>query len=149
MSEFYLTDKNQVPPGGFRYKQAETEFTVTAPSWKDLLTRVKAHRMANNLPIGLEFDREVERQLAALLPENFVTPVAPDRTPEVPRDSWPIWAKGMALLAKKEDKGLGDVIARVIGPVGGTEFKAWFEFTFHRSCGCTERQESLNAQYPL
>lgn len=149
MSEFYLNDKNLVPPGGFRYRQAETEFTITAPSWKDLLARVKEHRIANNLPIGLEFDREVERQLAAALPENFVTTVAPDRSPAVPRDSWPIWAKAMAMIATKEDKGLGDVIARTIGPVGGDAFKAWFEKTLKRPCGCAERQESLNAQYPL
>lgn len=149
MSELYLTNKDLVPPGGFRYRQAETEFTVTAPSWKDLLSRVKLHRQANNLPIGLEFDREVERQLTALLPENFVTVVAPERSPAVPRDSWPIWAKGMALLAHDGDTGLGDIIARTIGPVGGDAFKAWYQKVFNRPCGCAERQESLNAQYPL
>jgi hypothetical protein len=110
---------------------------------------VKLHRQANNLPIGLEFDREVERQLAALLPENFVTSVAPERSPAVPRDSWPIWAKGMALLAHEGEVGLGDIIARTVGPVGGDAFKVWYQRITGRPCGCTERQESMNAQYPL
>ena len=105
MSDLYITNKDLVPPGGFRYRQQETDFLVTAPSWKELLTRTKQHRLVNNLPIGLEFEREVERQLADLLPENFVTTVGEKRSAAVPqsaelkarRGSWPgpAWMGGL------------------------------------------------------
>lgn len=145
----FLNNSNEVPPGGFRYHQEETNFTVTAPSWKDLLQRVKAHRQANVLPIGAQFENEIQNWLCAQIPETSCTDADPNRSPEVPRNDWPLWAKAMALLAKPEDVGIGDVIARTIGPVGGDKFKAWYAATFNRSCGCAERQESFNIQYPL
>ncbi len=67
----------------------------------------------------------------------------PDDAP-VPRDEWPLWAKTVARLASPEDRGVGDTIARTIGPVGGDAFKKWFHtFTGH-PCGCDFRQERLN-----
>jgi hypothetical protein len=76
-------------------------------------------------------------------------PAQPPPTAPLPRDQWPAWASALALLAKPGDKGLGDVIARTVGPIGGDAYKAWFVKLFNRSCGCQERQEQLNAQYPL
>jgi hypothetical protein len=72
----------------------------------------------------------------------------PDDVP-VSRDEWPLWAKTIARLAASEDRGVGDTIARTIGPVGGDAFKKWFQTLTGHPCGCNARQERLNALYPL
>lgn len=145
----YLNNPNEVPPGGFRYFQAETKFLVTAPSWKDLLARVQAHRMANVIPIGSNFDQEIQDAVCAQAPPETCTDNNPNRTPEVPKAEWPLWALEVAKRAQPGDTGVGDIIARTVGPIGGDLFKSWFQTIFSKSCGCTERQESLNLQYPL
>ncbi len=71
------------------------------------------------------------------------------RTSEIPRDQWPMWAKVMAERAIPEDKGIGDVVARTIGPETSGAFKAFYEMTFGKPCGCTGRQKLWNAKYPL
>ena len=75
------------------------------------------------------------------LPAHKPEPILPE--------AWPIWAQPMKLLAKDGDKGLGDIIARVVGTIGGDAYKAWHLKTFGHPCGCSERQESLNQKYPL
>ena len=65
----------------------------------------------------------------------------------IPRAEWPLPIKALALLARSSDKGIGDVIARLIGPVGGDAYKAWFQSKFGKPCGCSERQSDLNAKY--
>lgn len=62
---------------------------------------------------------------------------------------WPFILKPFKLLAKEGDRGLGDIAARVIGPVGGDAYKTWHLKTFGKPCGCGERQNSLNIDYPL
>lgn len=57
-------------------------------------------------------------------------------------------ARALKLLRQPADAGVGDTIARVIGPIGGERYKAWFKDTFGKTCGCTERQEQLNHIYP-
>lgn len=66
----------------------------------------------------------------------------------IPRAEWPLWAKTLALLATPADKGVGDTIARTIGPVGGDAFKAWYKRLTGKDCGCGERQDALNQRYP-
>jgi hypothetical protein len=148
MSDLYLANKNEVPQGGFRFYQSETNYTITGPSWQDLIINVKKHRIANNIPIGLNFDRDVEQQLADNLPESQITKDNPNRSAAMPRDEWPSWVNAIAAMKNDSDKGVGDTIQRVVGPVGGDSFKRWFQTIFHKSCGCTERQEAFNNQYP-
>lgn len=62
--------------------------------------------------------------------------------------AWPSWAVRIKRAAIPSDRGVGDTIARLIGPVGGDAYKSWFKTTFGRACGCTERQASLNGQFP-
>jgi len=83
-----------------------------------------------------------------------VQPVAIDPRPvgivsAMPRDEWPAYIEGIALLAQPGDKGIGDVIARTVGPIGGALFKKWFEKMTGKPCGCSQRQELLNLLYPL
>ncbi len=67
----------------------------------------------------------------------------------VPRDQWPMWAKALAMKSMPEDKGIGDVVARTIGPETSGEFKAFYEMTFAKPCGCNGRQTLWNTKYPL
>lgn len=67
----------------------------------------------------------------------------------VPESDWPLWAKALKLLAKPEDKGIGDVVARTIGSETSQAFKTWFKKTFNRDCGCAGRHAQWNAMYPL
>ncbi len=62
---------------------------------------------------------------------------------------WPLWAIALAVIAKPEDKGIGDVVARMIGDENSAAFKAWHQATFGRPCGCNGRQERWNRMYPL
>lgn len=65
------------------------------------------------------------------------------------RAEWPLLAKPLKLMAKPTDRGLGDIVARVVGPVGGDAFKLWYKRTFGRDCGCGDRQKFLNTRFPL
>ena len=65
-----------------------------------------------------------------------------------PRAQWPLPIKAIALFSIPEDRGIGDVVARVIGPIGGDQFKAWTKLAGF-DCGCGQRQADWNAKYPL
>jgi len=65
------------------------------------------------------------------------------------KKDWPLLIRPMKLLAKPDDKGLGDIVERTIGPVGGDAYKLWYKATFGKTCGCTKRKDNLNERYPL
>jgi hypothetical protein len=67
----------------------------------------------------------------------------------IPFDVWPVWAKALKHLSKPQDKGIGDVVARIIGDENSEAFKAWFEATFKKQCGCKGRQKRWNMIYPF
>jgi len=69
------------------------------------------------------------------------------QAPASPAD-WPFWATSIARIKSPADTGVGDTIARVVGPVGGEAYKAWFKRLFGKSCGCQERQDELNRRFP-
>lgn len=67
--------------------------------------------------------------------------------------NWPmspfgVMARTLKLFRTPDDKGVGDTLARIVGPIGGDAYKVWFKETFGRTCGCTERQEKINEQFP-
>ncbi len=62
---------------------------------------------------------------------------------------WPLLLRPMKLLAQPSDTGLGDIVERTIGPVGGDAYKLWYKATFGKPCGCTKRKDNLNERYPL
>lgn len=67
----------------------------------------------------------------------------------LPYDQWPLWAKALKQFATKEDKGIGDVVARIIGEEKSEAFKAWHIATFGRPCNCNARRVRWNFTYPL
>ncbi len=67
----------------------------------------------------------------------------------IPRDQWPLWAKALSQFSKPKDRGIGDVVARMIGDEKSEKFKAWYLVTFGKPCGCNGRQKQWNTKYPL
>ena len=76
-----------------------------------------------------------------------VTVTPPDAPQSLPRDKWPVWANLLALASTEADTGVGDTVARVVGPWGGEAVKAWFK-SHGKDCGCNARQDTFNAKYP-
>ena len=58
-----LNNRNQVPAGGFKYTQKESGYQIQASSFFQLMIRVKEHRDANNYPVGINIEAEVEDQV--------------------------------------------------------------------------------------
>ena len=71
--------------------------------------------------------------------------------PEAPVQylEWPMWAKSLRQFSVPEDKGIGDVVLRIIGNEKSEAFKAWFQKIFNRPCNCDSRLKQWNALYPL
>jgi hypothetical protein len=66
---FLLLNTSTVPPGGFRYIQPETEKLISASNWNALKANVAQHRKANGLPIGTDFEAELQDWLCRRLPD--------------------------------------------------------------------------------
>ncbi len=91
---------------------------------------------------GMSLTREqIHRQVIATSGDNGIQ--------SIPLKDWPLWAKALAMIAKPEDKGIGDVVARTIGAENSEAFKKWFKATTGKDCGCTGRQRRWNIEYPL
>ncbi len=86
-------------------------------------------------PVYAELQKKYSPALAPLKP--------------IQRKAWPLWAKALGMIAKPEDKGIGDVVARTIGQENSEAFKKWFKSTTGKDCGCTGRQRRWNMEYPL
>jgi len=63
-----LNRQDETPPGGWKYFQSETMVWLDAPSFQELIEKVKRHRKANNLPIGTFFNQEIESQICERAP---------------------------------------------------------------------------------
>lgn len=72
---------------------------------------------------------------------------APEPPKPIPRSEWPIWAKGLALMAVSYDAGIGDTVARLIGDANSERFKTWYKNIFGGECGCAARRAEWNAIY--
>src|SRR5437868_4728727 len=70
-------------------------------------------------------------------------------SPVTRSEQWPLALLPLKLLAKEGDRGVGDIIARTVGPIGGDAFKTWYKRIFGKDCGCGARQDVLNARWPL
>lgn len=75
-----IRDPNKVPAGGgFRYKQPESGMTFQSHSLRNLKREIKAHRIANNYPVGMDFDAQIEKAICEEQSEICV-----DNTPPTP-----------------------------------------------------------------
>lgn len=66
----------------------------------------------------------------------------------VPMEKWPVWAMEIYHQRQPQDTGVGDTVIHLIGDTRLLKFKTWFKEKIGRNCGCSERQNWLNARYP-
>jgi len=69
------------------------------------------------------------------------------RQESIPRHQWPLWARGVELLRKPGDQGVGDTIHWYATRVGGEKFKVMMT-ALGVPCGCDERREHYNQRFP-
>ena len=50
---------NVVPSGGWVYVHPHTDFKITAPTWNDLITRIRSYRLANGMSLGPNFEETI------------------------------------------------------------------------------------------
>jgi hypothetical protein len=50
---------NVVPSGGWVYVHPYTDFKITAPTWNDLITRIRSYRLANGMSLGPNFEETI------------------------------------------------------------------------------------------
>lgn len=72
-------------------------------------------------------------------------PAPSPAAPALPRSAWPWSVKAIALLAKPDDRGVGDTLARLL--IGGETLAAAWQRLTGKECGCDGRIDSLNTRY--
>lgn len=72
-----------VPPDGWRYLQKNTGYRMTSMSLDDLMRQIKAHRLANGIPLEKDWQLKVEEEMCRTLPPHYCG--EPPPKPEVPR----------------------------------------------------------------
>jgi hypothetical protein len=65
-----VKNPNVVPPGRWRYHQQETDWdSGTFGTFRELVLAVREHRQSNNLPIGTDFEAELQNWFCMQLAE--------------------------------------------------------------------------------
>lgn len=72
------------PPGGWYYKDPETGREFKPVAFDDMLTMIKAHRRANNLPIPANLKEQVEEQVCQHVPPEWCQGRDPKKHPVEP-----------------------------------------------------------------
>jgi hypothetical protein len=126
-------------------------------SFKELLNspcqNIWHEMMSAGIQIGasVEVPDEFARDILAQCGQTAPSPI-PSAAPGIQPilfEQWPTAFQLLAKLAKPQDTGLGDIIERVVGPIGGVKFKLWHKHITGRDCGCGTRKQTLNERYPL
>lgn len=67
---YQIKQRQQIPYGGeWRYRDPNSNQWIHGNSWDMLIDRIRAHRKANDFPIGLDFEKEIENQLCINHPD--------------------------------------------------------------------------------
>ena len=130
---------------------------IASNSYMNLKREVAMHYRTNGreVPSDEEFTKYLCDNLsvpcfdgAATYRNAFTDPVSYAKR-GLPSPKWPFILEPLKLLAKEGDRGLGDIVSRVVGDIGGETYKAWHLKIFGKPCGCSERQDDLNRDFPL
>lgn len=140
-----IRDKSISPGKGLHFPIAQTGYTATGSHYQQLLSDIRQHCSANQIEQPTE--EGIQQWLCDNIPLRCTEGGKLYDNQYVDRRNWPLVLKPMRLLSREGDKGLGDIVERNIPK--GDGFKAWFKTTFGFSCGCDERKNWLNQNYPL
>jgi len=130
---------------------------VSSNSHMNLMREIREHYEGNGQPVP------DEQTITKFLCDNLTIPCFEDNRPYrntltdpptfakrgKPSPDWGFVLNPLKLLAKDGDKGLGSIVERIVGPIGGDAFKKWYKRIFGKDCGCKERKEDWDAIYPL
>jgi hypothetical protein len=58
-----LKINNVIPTGGWVYTHPSTGFVVTAPTWNDLILRIRKYRIANGISLGTNFEETIGSEI--------------------------------------------------------------------------------------
>lgn len=68
----------------------------------------------------------------------------------IPPDyEWPLLLRPLKWTARPQERGMGDIVERLIGADTSETFKRWWAENFKSDCGCNARKEWLNRRFPL
>lgn len=155
-SKLWIKDAGSPPDEGFQYP-AISGPNIRNFSFHTLCTMVAQHYAANARPVPTCDDvlkwvcdnQQVSCYEGRTAYANMFTNPPSFLSRGLKGPEWPLILRPLKLLAKEGDRGLGDIVLRVIGDVNSDTFKAWHLRIFGKSCGCSERQEDWNRDYPL
>lgn len=144
-----LLEQNTVPPDGYRYVQAETRTTIRAPDYFNLFVNVKAHRKANNLPLGNFWESEVENQLCESLPPGFCKQ---DQHPAQHRNvfsrvSWEQVLSGTTTIANWVGTGLKHVSQELANSRADICSRCYYNVQVGGLCGACTHLQNLAATF--
>src|SRR6266446_2864708 len=123
----HLIDIMTEVPGGWRYTQPETGYTIVGRPFYSFLNKIMQHRANNNLPAIAEGFTTLASEIEDVICQQFIPEDQVRLCANAPPLPWPTYLLPFKLLAKQGDRGLGDVVARTIGPVGGDLFIEWYK----------------------
>lgn len=66
-----LINKNETPPGQFRFTVRETAHKFRSIAWGTLIKEIRDHYKANSLLVPLDLEAQVEDQLCSVLPPGW------------------------------------------------------------------------------
>jgi hypothetical protein len=120
-----------------------TDCQCTEQGWCE---RHKCHKTANLVKLCQNRQDYFDLWETGHGPAQKINGEVPDRTTKPERDARLIeWLK---LFAIESDRGVGDIVERMLSKVGGRAIKNSLK-RLGVSCGCTNKQEALNRKYPL
>jgi hypothetical protein len=144
-----LLEQNTVPPGGFRYFQAETRTWIDAPDYVEFFSRVKAHRQANNIPLDQFWADKVEDQLCQSLPPGLCKQTLPlGQTRNVfGRISWDQVYNGTTTLASWAFKGFPKVDQATATARGDICSRCYYNVSVSGVCASCSHLQNLAAAF--
>ncbi len=100
-----LRDRTLVPPTDFVYTH-ESGYTTRARTYYDFVEKAKEHRRANDLPIPLDFEAQLNEQLCGILPPTWCERDAGDVSWVDTRFNWADFTEGMKIFGKWGAEGM-------------------------------------------
>jgi hypothetical protein len=144
-----LVEKYTVPPDGYRFFQAETRTTVSAPDYDNLFVEVAKHRKVNNIPMGPLWEAQVEDQLCQQLPPGFCKEEDPlqNRRNVFTRIAWEDVLSGTQTIASWATGGFKSVDQLLANSRADTCSRCPFNVQIGGLCAACTHLQNLAAKF--